>query len=84
MQDQDMDRSSNSKSRSSWVGVNLNSGLTHELTDIWTPDKDINDDHDTYAMYPCNHSPPVLWQWRIWRLSKIVAVCIQYIQKAQH
>ena len=24
----------------------------HELTDIWTPDKAINDDHDTYTMYP--------------------------------
>ena len=26
---------------------------THELTDIWTPDKAINDNRDTYAMYPC-------------------------------
>ena len=48
---------------------------THELTDIWTPDKAINDNRDTYVMYPCNHAPPVLYQWKIWRLSKIVAVC---------
>ena len=32
---------------------------THELTDIWTPDKAINDNHDAYAMYsmqPCPSS----------------------------
>ena len=36
---------------------------TDELTDIWTPDKAINDNHDTYDMLcihsPCNHAPPV-------------------------
>ena len=30
---------------------------THELTDIWRPDKAINDNHDMYAMYPCNRMP---------------------------
>ena len=33
---------------------------THELTDIWTPDKAINDDHDSYichvSMQPCPSS----------------------------
>ena len=41
------DRSSSSKSRSASLGRcktwTLDSG-THELTDIWTPDKTINDD----------------------------------------
>ena len=45
-----VDRSSSSKSRSASLGRCKT--WTHELTDIWTPDKAINDDNDTYAMYP--------------------------------
>ena len=47
---------------------------THELTDIWTPDK-----MTTMIHVPCmgtrlvsNHAPSVLYQWK---MSKVVAVC---------
>ena len=49
-------QSSSSKSRSASLGRCKTWILdwTHELTDIWTPDKAIIDDnnYDTYAMYP--------------------------------
>ena len=47
------DRSSSSNFRSASLGRCKTWTLdrTHELTDIWTPDKAINDDM-THAMYP--------------------------------
>ena len=53
---------------------------THELTDIWTPDKAINNDMTHMpCIQPCRASSVQCtsqWtEWRIWKLSKIVAVC---------
>ena len=55
MRDPDIDRRTSSKSRSAWVRVKP--GLVN-LTDIWTPAKAINDDHDTYPiMHPFSVVP---------------------------
>ena len=70
------DRNLSSKSRSASLGRCKTWTLdwTHELTDIWTPDKAINDDMTHMpCIQPCLSSS--VYQWRIWRLSKIVAVC---------
>ena len=75
------DRSSSSKFRSASLDRCKTWTLdrTHELTDIWTPDKAINDDMTHMpCIQPCPSSVQCTSQWtewRIWRLSKIVAVC---------
>ena len=69
------DRSSSSKSRSASLGRCKIWSLdwTHELTDIRTPDKAINDD---MTHMPCIQPLQCsVYQRRIWRRSKIVAVC---------